>query len=231
MHISIRPPERGKRETYAPRGGSCCRISPADVAAYVVGGLFERLIMSRNKYVKDYRLEPTVNEKGKIRTKAVYVGGEYDYDLDRETVRRSGRVLASASVLGWIAFVAALVPKTSVLRSLYFALPFAFCALPLFLVSETALFDARKEPPLEHRTADRLSAGIVFRSVLFLVFSAASVVGYAVSVIRNFRSAVPADIVAGVSSALLLVCAVAVFAVRKKFSTHPVGEEKQDGNN
>lgn len=187
--------------------------------------------MSRNKYVKDYRLEPTVDEKGKIRTKAVYVGGEYDYDLDPGTVSRSRRVLVSASVLGWIAFISALIPKTALFRSLYFALPFAFCALPLFLVSETALLDTRNVPPLEHRTADRLSAGLTYRAVLFLLFSAASVVGYAVWMVLNFRSAVPADAAPGVSSALLLVCAAAVFAVRKKFSTHPAGKEQDGGDN
>ena len=182
--------------------------------------------MSRNKYVKDYRLEPSVTEKGKIKTKVRYVGGEFDFNLDRERVARSGRVLFSASVLGWIAFLAALIPKTSVLRTLYFALPFAFCALPLFFISELAFFDAKKEPPLEHRTADRLSAGLVFRAVLFLVFAAASLVGYAVSLILNFRSATPADAVPGASAVLLLLCALATFAVRKNFSASPVGEEK-----
>ena len=180
--------------------------------------------MSRNKYVKDYRLEPSVTEKGKIKTKVRYVGGEFDFDRDRETVARSGRVLLYSSVLGWIAFIAALIPKTSVMRTLI-----AFCALPLFLICELALFDSRREPPLEHRTADRLSAGLVFRTVLFLVFSAASVVGYAVSMIMNFRSAVPLDAVPGLSSALLLFCALAAFAVRKNFSTRPVGEENKDG--
>ena len=79
--------------------------------------------MSRNKYVKDYRLEPSVTEKGKIKTKVRYVGGEFDFDRDRETVARSGRVLLYSSVLGWIAFIAALIPKTSVMRTLFFSLP------------------------------------------------------------------------------------------------------------
>ena len=206
---------------YFPRNGAGCPAARRH----------ERTAMSRNKYVKDYRLEPSVTEKGKIKTKVRYVGGEFDFDRDRETVARSGRVLLYSSVLGWIAFISALIPKTSVMRTLFFSLPFAFCALPLFLISELALFDSRREPPLEHRTADRLSAGLVFRTVLFLVFSAASVVGYAVSMIMNFRSAVPLDAVPGVSSALLLFCALAAFAVRKKFSTHPAGKEQDGGDN
>ena len=107
--------------------------------------------MSRNRYVGDYRLVESIDGRGRIKTDYEYIGAAYFYAEGADAARRALRRIAIGCAAGWLAFVGALTPVSSAMRTLFTALPFAFAALPLGLMSGVALGALRAKEPLEHR--------------------------------------------------------------------------------
>ena len=112
--------------------------------------------MARKKYIRDYRLIETIDERGRIRSDYEYIGKDYVYVLDEADVRREKRTLLVLVAVGWLAFLGALLPNAAGMRALYVALPFLFSAVPLGVMTDTLLTAAPVSGPLRHQQADML---------------------------------------------------------------------------
>lgn len=116
----------------------------------------ERVALARNQYAKDYRLIETVDAKGRIHTDYEYIGPEYYFQQSPRQVRRELGLRLLLCLAGWVCFVAAMVPDSRSMRTVYVSLPFAFTALPLALTTGV-VFQLRRAPqPMEHRFAHKL---------------------------------------------------------------------------
>ena len=113
--------------------------------------------MARKRYIKDYRLVESVDDRGRIQTAYEYIGPAYGYVLGAQTVRKERRRLLVVIILGWLAFFGALLPDAGSMHGVYVALPFVFGALPLGIVTDIVLTALPKAEPLRHQQADRLA--------------------------------------------------------------------------
>ncbi|MBO4452688.1 MAG: hypothetical protein J5793_02015 [Clostridia bacterium] len=182
--------------------------------------------MSRNKYVKDYRLAHYVDEHGKIRTETYYVGGNYNFTVPDAQVRSSAIRLAVICAVCWLSWIAVLVPQTAVvMHRYYFSVQFVACAVPLWLMSEVAFIALRSKSPVRHREADKLSKGMFLRALFAVIFSSASVVGLIVALALNASEFNPADYFAAGFTVLLCAASVYAFTLRKAF---PTEQEKKE---
>ncbi len=113
--------------------------------------------MSRNRYVKDYRLVETVSESGRIKTSYEYIGREYVFAGDPKQVARDKKIALALCPLLWALFIGAMIPRSEATRSLYILLPYAFTAIALGVMSDILFSVCFAKPPLEHRYADRMN--------------------------------------------------------------------------
>ena len=109
--------------------------------------------MAKKKYVRDYEISETIDEKGRVRSVPIYVGSYFCF-CDAAAAKKSGRLLAPAAALGWLAYIVALWLPSGAGKLMYVILPFVFAAVPLWYVSSAvaALLlgggEGRRESPL-----------------------------------------------------------------------------------
>ena len=160
--------------------------------------------VSVNRYIADYRIVETVDERGRIRSGYEYIGAPYDYAEGADAVSRARGGIARVCVAGWAAYVIALVPVSRATRTLYTALPFAFIALPLFMISGLCAALFRQKPPFEHRFADRLENRGPACSFFTALLGAIALVGEAVNAVRG--GLLPGDAAFAAGAAALVAC-------------------------
>ena len=170
----------------------------------------------RNKYSGDYRLLETFSEDGRIHTDYEYIGKPFIYaERSDKAEKMRGRVILPAlvSIAAW---VAAMIPFSYAMRSLWVALPFAAVIIPLAMLAEL-LFSVRKlGEKAEHRYADRLNNRYPALAVTACFFSAVSLTACVIRLAVR-KTAVFGDAVFAVCSILIFACAAAVFRRRALF--------------
>lgn len=174
--------------------------------------------MTVNKYVGDYRLVEDVDERGRIKTTTEYIGDDYFYLADAADVRRARIAVCVAVAVAWAAWVAALVPASSCMRHMQVSLPFAFGAVPLFMLSGVAFQIARRREPLERRHVDRIAnrypaSCAIFGLLVALAFVAA-IVSDAVG-----GTFIPADAAFMACAATDVLMALLVYSKKDVFAT------------
>jgi len=163
--------------------------------------------MSRNRYVGDYRIVESIDERGRVRSDYEYIGAPWVYAADGQTVKAARRRVAACCAVGWLAWVAALLPVSTAMRALVIALAFAFAALPLALASGIAVSLFREKPPFEHRHADRLENRAPACTFFVALLGGVSLIGEAVNALRGAQL-LPGDGVFAVCAAVLVACAI-----------------------
>ena len=136
--------------------------------------------MARKKYIKDYRLIETVDERGRIRSDYEYIGADYRYVLGAEAAGRERKLLLALCGAGIAAFAAALLPNAAGSHALYVTLPFLFTAIPLGIVIDTLLSAMPRTEPLRHQQADMLENRYPPAALWTAICPAASLVGQVV---------------------------------------------------
>ena len=185
--------------------------------------------MSRKKYINDYELDREVDDKGRIKTTARYAGGFFVFAADDASASKNKRISAVACAIAWVAFVASLIPRTAALHLIYYSLPFAFCAVPLWLLSDVTVSLFAAKPPFKHRAADKFSKRFLPCSVALAVLSGGSAVGYIAGVLTGGVTFASYDIIPAVSSLLIFGAAGALFAIRNAFETVPAKGRPDEG--
>ena len=159
--------------------------------------------MSRNRYVGDYRLVETIDQRGRIRTDYEYIGADYFFAAGREAAHRTLTRALVACGIGALAFVGALTPLSAATHAWWVALPFAFVVLPLALMTGAVVRALRAKEPLEHRHADGLENRCPACSFFTMLLSAAALIGEGVNGIRG-ADMLMGDIIFAVGAALLV---------------------------
>lgn len=141
--------------------------------------------MSRNRYVGDYHLADSLDERGRIRTEVEYVGDLYSFIQEPETVNSAKKRLLCLCAMGWLAYFAALIPVSTAGRTIYSAVPFVFIAVPLGLLTAVVLEIRRQKERFLHRYADRIDNRFPASGVFIIILACISLAGEAVNLIRG----------------------------------------------
>lgn len=143
--------------------------------------------VSRNRYIGDYHLADSLDERGRIRTEVEYVGDLYSFRQEPEKVSRTKKNILCLCAIGWLAYIAALIPVSTAARTIYSVLPFVFIAVPLGLLSATVLEILPQKERFIHRYADRIENRFPASAVFIAILSCVSLAGEAVNLIRGLE--------------------------------------------
>ncbi len=89
--------------------------------------------MVTRKYTKDYRIETTVDLRGRLREKVVYCGAYYRLSEPQSTVRKHFKKLLLLTVLIILTVVLPMAIYNSYLNRFYVFLPHGFAVIPVYL--------------------------------------------------------------------------------------------------
>ena len=172
--------------------------------------------MGRHRYVKDYRLNEYIDERGHVTSETEYIGADYFFRRGAGRARSSGKLVCALSAAGWACFVALVCVEGTAMRTMYVALPFAFTALPVFLLTRAAAGALRASEPLRHDEADRLSHTLPGAALWAMMLPAASFLGCLLS---SALGAADWDALFLALSAAMAACGAGCFFRRADFDT------------
>ena len=173
--------------------------------------------MARKKYIRDYRLVETVDERGRIRSDYEYIGEDYFYALGTDAVRREKRTHLVLIAVGWLAFFGALLPSAAATRTIYVALPFLFAAVPLCVMTDTLLSAAPDREPLQHRQADMLENRYPPAALWTAILPGAALVGELVRLLIG-AEATGSDALFSLCAVILSAVGIMAFSRRRRFA-------------
>jgi len=168
--------------------------------------------MVSKKYLKDYNIERTPDAKGRMRNRAVYVGGYYTFS---PPVPKSDKIIiALLTVVSGLAFIGVFILRTQAAHIWYVMLPFVLIMLPmymLFLAAFSLLFS--KEVMIRY-DSDRISSRLCPSALIAAALAAVSLVGFVIALLTLHEGFVTDDLI---FCALALVVAVTSAFVYWKF--------------
>ena len=171
--------------------------------------------MSRNRYVGDYRIVESIDGRGRVKSDYEYIGAPYVYAGDAASVKAARVRVALCCMVGWAAWLAALIPVSTAMRALCIALPFAFAALPLGMLTALTLSARKAAEPLEHPTADQLTNAYPPRALFTALLPAAALLGEGIRFLLGPGDMRPGDALFALGALGLAVCGALAFAGRK----------------
>ena len=183
--------------------------------------------MSRKKYVKDYKLDRYVDEKGRIRTTAHYAGEAFRFGLDGEELKKQRTLFTAVCAAMWIAYLAPLFPATAAMKLAYFSLPFIFSALPLWLVSEATYTMYTAKQPFSRRIAEKFSKRLSVYAMMLLVLALGAAAGFVVGLIFARDGFTAIDSVPAASALILLAGSLTLFVRRGSIPVVSCGPAKE----
>lgn len=157
--------------------------------------------MARKKYARDYRLNESLDERGRIRTEAEYIGVYYRYVSGAETARGALKTLLGFTVLAWALFLCSLLPHSTASLTMYVMLPYLFTALPLGMMTAALLQLRAAGERLDHRTADLAGERVPACSLWMLLLPGLSLLGEGIALSLGRGPFLPGD-------AVFLLCAI-----------------------
>ena len=179
--------------------------------------------MAKNPYGRDYRLVESFSEKGRVKTSYEYIGEPCFFRAGEETARKKAFQCTLLTAAAWICYIGAMFFESAAMHRLYVALPFAFCGVPLFLLSTVCFSLPKIREPMEHRTADllnhRFPPSALFLSLLALFAFAAEVM-----TLKGFIVPELGDAALFAGSAGMSVCAYACFELRRSIAAQEAPE-------
>ena len=178
--------------------------------------------MITGRYTKDYRLSDRLDQKGRVRTSAEYIGEHYRLG-DFGAAARLARLLTVLCAVGWLCFVTSLVPQSHAAHLIYVILPHAFTAIPLYTVSAgvvTVLHKGSSE--LIHSEADKLTGRFRGASFVGMLMTALILAAFIVTYFVDGVDFVKGDIVFLICEAVMCSAFVTAYANRSKFDTKKV---------
>jgi hypothetical protein len=124
------------------------------------------------------------------------------------------------STLAWFCYIGALLPYSQAGRVMYIIVPFAFLALPLFLLSGAAALLARNKEAMKREVAEKMAHRLPPSSLIMAILAGSAFVGLALNAILSWESWLLGDIVFAVLALVITVSATALFI--KTRSLHAV---------
>jgi len=169
--------------------------------------------MLNRKYLNDYRLTESVNEKGRVIRQTVYVGS-YHRMKDGARATASAKLLLALCVPAWAACIAALAFQSAASKIFYVLLPFAFVPLSLGYLTAAIILILRRREPLIRSDADKIASRYPISAIFTVILSAVPLIGEGISALTAPETMLPGDAVFSAGAAL--ICAFAVFALLRR---------------
>ena len=169
--------------------------------------------MSRNRYVGDYHLADSLDDRGRIRTEVEYVGALYSFVKDDEAVRKTKRCVLFLCAIGWLAYTAAMIPVSAAMRTYYTAIPFVFIAVPLALLTGTVFEVLPLRERFIHRHADRIENRWPSSCMFIAFLSGVSLLCEAVNLIRGLEMQT-GDLLFAFCAPVILLTGILAFRAR-----------------
>ncbi|MBR6113826.1 MAG: hypothetical protein IKQ10_01455 [Oscillospiraceae bacterium] len=174
--------------------------------------------MARNKYVRDYRLLESIDERGRIQVASEYIGRYYEFAADAGTVAAEKKRLLALCAAAWAAFVGAMLPISGAMRTFYVSLPYVFSALPLGMLTALALAIPADGRLMEHRTADRIENSLPPRALFTALLPGAALLAQLARLLVTRTGLWPGDAVFCLGAAAVSALGAAAFSRRKKLA-------------
>jgi len=111
--------------------------------------------MNKKQIRRDYENVDYVDEKGKVRTDVVYKGKYFDVE-NLEAHKKHKVLFCVMSVCLVVLFTGGMVADSSAMRTMYFALPYAFQAFPVLFILLAAYKFLKKKLPYRQEVYDEL---------------------------------------------------------------------------
>ena len=163
--------------------------------------------MISRKYLDDYRVEQVTDTKGRVRSEAVYVGG--DYYLLPQVIKGDRRLIFCLSVLIWPALIGAMVPITRAAGIMYVMLPFIFSMFPMFFVTGAAFSLLREEEVMRRESAEKIARRLPPCSFAVMALSGAAFLGVVITAVISWNGFVAWDIL--FTALCAAICAASAF--------------------
>lgn len=174
--------------------------------------------MARNKYVKDYRIVETIDERGRIKADYEYIGEPYRYKNPVEAAKAEKTALG-LDVLSLALFLAALLVRSRGSRTLYVVLPFAFSVLPLAMLADLTVSVIRAKKPMEHRFADKLDNSYPPICLGAMALAGMSFIAQLISIAVSRSGLMAGDLVFTLAAAGITAAMKKAFSLRDVFAT------------
>ncbi len=159
--------------------------------------------MAKKKYVRDYEISETIDEKGRVRSVPIYVGSYFCF-CDAAAAKKSGRLLAPAAALGWLAYIVALWLPSGAGKLMYVILPFVFAAVPLWYVSSAVAELLRAGDKLKRSEAEKVAES-PSASVFGIILTAVALIAEGITAIAAPEKLNAADI--SFAAGAVILCA------------------------
>lgn len=174
--------------------------------------------MAKKKYVRDYEISETIDEKGRVRFVPVYVGSYFCF-CDAAAAKKSRPLLLAAVLLGWIAYVMALWLPSGAGKLMYVILPFVFAAVPLWYVSSAVVALLRAGDKLKRSEAEKVAGNLPSASVFGIILTAVALIAEGVTAIAAPEKLNAADIAFAAGAGILCAAFVLSFSRRQAVAT------------
>ena len=176
--------------------------------------------MVSKKYIGDYRLEDSLDARGRLRSTAVYIGGDYGFADPAQACQKARLCALWLQLSAWLLFIGALFPKSAASRAMCCVLPLAVCALPLGIgaVAVCRLLAVRE--PFTRERADKISQRLPIAALLTLIFSGLAVLGFGVLAVWGGDAPGPGDVAFAICAAALAAVSAAALRLARRFKTH-----------
>ena len=174
--------------------------------------------MARNRYLKDYRIVETVDERGRIHSSYEYIGEDWFFRADAKTLDRTKKRILGLTAVSLILWLCAMLPNSQAMRTWYTSFPFAFLVLPLAMLLGQSWSLYRCKEPMEHRLADQLENLYPPRCLAAAILAGAVLLGQAVSLFRGLRMA-EGDLIFSLCDGVILASGLLLFRERKNLTT------------
>ena len=135
--------------------------------------------MARNPYRKDYRLVEEFSGKGRVKTSYEYIGRACFFREGEIRAHAWARLCALLVSAGWILYIGAMFFESEAMHRLYVALPFAFCGIPLVLLTGHVSAMRSLKEPLEKRHMDRFNNRYPQAALFLVLFAVFALLGEA----------------------------------------------------
>jgi len=185
--------------------------------------------MVSRKYLKDYRIEEYIDANGRVRSEAVYIGG--DYTLMPQVSTGDKRLILLLSVLSGSFYCGALLPVTRAARLTYVIMPLVLSALPIFLMISAAVSLLSVKEAMPRPKAEKISNRLPPSALITAILSGAAFFGLIITAAAAWDGVGAGDYIFSACSLAIFLAAATVFIKSRKLKTTQLLHASRADNN
>ena len=170
--------------------------------------------MIPRKYLDDYKVVEQVDERGRTRKEAVYVGG--DFVFAPPLPKKERWIIGGLCLAAIIAYAAALVPATRATRMTYVMVPFILTPVPLYLMAVVVITLLRADDIMIRYDAERISQRLAPCAIIAAILPAASFIGLVIAYMRSIESFQSGDLIFCIMSVVSVAASAVVFKMSRR---------------